>query len=85
MTAAASQRLPICPRWGQFLRICPIWPTLCTRPSDMSIVGTYFRDVSISTSFLDACRLAAPCEQADQAARLDQLIWASLEDIGYGR
>jgi hypothetical protein len=29
-------------------------------------------------------RTAEPREQTQQSARLDKLIWANLEDIGYG-
>jgi hypothetical protein len=81
MTAPAFQRLLIYPRWGHFLWICPIWRTFWTRCSDVSIAWTYFGDVSIS----NVCRLtAAQPEQMQQAARLDQLIWPNLEEIGYG-
>jgi len=51
----------------------------------VSIAGTYFQNVSISASFLNARPLAAALrEQMAQAAKLDQLIWANLEDIDYG-
>ena len=85
MTASAPQHLSLGSRWRQFLRTCPIWLTLWTRHGDVSIAGTYFRDMSISTSFLDARPLAAaPREQVAQAAKLDRLVWANLEDIDYG-
>ena len=73
------------PRWGQLLMICPIWRTIWTRCSDVSIAWTYLGDVSISTSFLNMfCLAAAQRERMAQAAKLDQLIWANLEEIGYG-
>ena len=85
MTVSASKRLPIHPRWGHSLWICPIWRTFWTHRSDMSIAWTCFGDVSISTSFLDMFRLAAAqCRQMQQAVRLDELTWASLEEIGHG-
>ncbi len=85
MTASASQHLSIGPRWRRFLRICPIWLTSWTRRCDVSIAGTYFQNVSISASFSNACALtAAPRKQVAQAAKLDHLIWAYLEEIGYG-
>ena len=85
MTASASQHLSIGPRWRQCLRICPIWLTLWTRRGDVSIAGTYFQNVSTSASLLNARPLAAaPRKQVAQAAKLDRLIWAYLEEIGYG-
>jgi len=85
MTAPASQRSTIRPQWGQLLMICPIWPVLWTRRCDVSIAWTCFRDVSIWNSFLNMFRPAtARREQMAQAAKLDQRIWANLEDIGYG-
>jgi len=84
MTASASQCLFIGPRWRHILRICPIWRALWTLHCDVSTAWTYSRNMSISTSFLDACRRsAALCEQTEQAARRGWAIWASLENIGY--
>ena len=86
MTAPVSQRSAIRPRWGQLLTICPILADLWTHHSDMSIAWTYFGELSISTSFLNMFRPAiAQREQMAQAARLDQIVWANLEEIGYGR
>jgi len=86
MTASASQCLFIGPRWRHILRICPIWRALWTLHCDVSTARTYSRNMSISTSFLDACRRpAALCVQTEQAARRERTIWANPEDIGYGR
>jgi len=85
MTAAASQRLPFRPRWEQSLTVCPIGPALWTHCSDVSKAWTYFGDVSRPTSSLNVFRLAAAQrEQMEQAGGLDEVIWANLEDIGYG-
>jgi hypothetical protein len=86
MTGPASQRSTIRSRWGQCLRTCPIWPVLWTRRCDVSIAWTYFRDVSLATSSLGMFRLAVALrEQMAQASKLDRLIWANLEEIGYDR
>jgi hypothetical protein len=85
MTASTAQRLPICSRWEPFPRMCPIFRTFWTRFCDVSIAWTRFRPVSISTPLLNACRLAdALREQMAQAVWLDQVVWANLEEIGYG-
>ena len=47
--------------------ICPIWPALSTRHSDVSIAWTYFGNVSIWDSFLNMFRpgpATAPYTQA---------------------
>ena len=65
--------------------ICPIWPALWTRRCDVSIAWTYFGDVSIWNSFLNMFRPAtARREQMPRAAKLDQRIWANLEEVGHG-
>ena len=85
MTAAAAQRLAFRPRWEQALTICPIGPALWTQCSDVSMAWTYIGDVSRPRSFLNVLRRsAAQREQMETAARIDEQIWANLEDIGYG-
>jgi hypothetical protein len=85
MTTPPPQRSTIRPQWGQLLTICPIWSALWTHRCDVSTAWTCFGEVSISTSFLNTFHPAtAQREQMAQAAKLDELIWANLEEIGYG-
>lgn len=85
MTAPASQRLLVGPWWRRILKICPVWRVLWTRHCNVSIAWTYLRHMSISTPLSDRCRLAAAPRRQTAQAKLDQIVWADLEDTGYER
>jgi hypothetical protein len=84
MTTRTSGRPAIRPWWGLLRKICPLRLGFWTRYNDVSIAWTYSGDMSISASAMLRFRPAELREQSAQAAKLDELIWANMEEIGYG-
>lgn len=84
MTTRASRRSTIHPWWGLLLQICPFRLGFWTRHNEVSIAWTYSGAISILAPAWPRFYPAELREQMVQTAKLDQLVWANLEEIGYG-